>query len=520
MHWKRAILLFTFFGVCASQASAEKVAWGPCDLKDQPPLPVECGSLAVPLDYSDPGSDKLDLQLLKVPALRTPKKGSILFNFGGPGVGVRDVLAERGELLHGLTGGYYDLIGEDPRGTVDTLTASCFKNATDRAAAMTAAGLSVIATPEDAMALGRQWAGAGLLADSCFASEYMKENGTLISTAYAARDLMQVVDAVEEDGLLRYWGFSYGTVLGATVAAMFPDRVDKLILDAVMNPHEYYNDYDKQVWADADKVFSSVMDQCIKTPERCVLARKNTTAADLEKATYTLLDNLKREPISAQGVIVDHSLVKSFIRACLYRPEYYPNLAVGLDALFSGNATGFLANLAQQGGGEEAAGGVADEAVYAIPCSEKRTGKEALSDVVPDLGQLAQESKLIGDVGSSVALVCTRWQIEAKERYEGTFDVKTRNPVLVIGNTYDSATPLVSAKNISASFEGSVVLEHGGWGHGTLAHGSACTSRVVRDYWMNGTLPQPGSVCEPDYPPFNQGSLQQVLENIGFIGKD
>lgn len=36
-------------------------------------------------------------------------------------------------------------------------------------------------------------------------------------------------------------GLSYGTTLGATVAAMFPDRIDKLILDGVMNPHEYYH---------------------------------------------------------------------------------------------------------------------------------------------------------------------------------------------------------------------------------------------------------------------------------------
>lgn len=35
-------------------------------------------------------------------------------------------------------------------------------------------------------------------------------------------------------------GLSYGTTLGATVAAMFPDRIDKLILDGVQNPHEYY----------------------------------------------------------------------------------------------------------------------------------------------------------------------------------------------------------------------------------------------------------------------------------------
>jgi pimeloyl-ACP methyl ester carboxylesterase len=36
-------------------------------------------------------------------------------------------------------------------------------------------------------------------------------------------------------------GFSYGTLLGATVAAMFPDKMDKVVLDGVVNPFEYYH---------------------------------------------------------------------------------------------------------------------------------------------------------------------------------------------------------------------------------------------------------------------------------------
>lgn len=36
-------------------------------------------------------------------------------------------------------------------------------------------------------------------------------------------------------------GISGGTTLGATAAALFPDRMDKVILDGVMNAHEYYH---------------------------------------------------------------------------------------------------------------------------------------------------------------------------------------------------------------------------------------------------------------------------------------
>lgn len=36
-------------------------------------------------------------------------------------------------------------------------------------------------------------------------------------------------------------GMSYGSVIGAVLLAMFPQRMDKVVLDGVLNPHQYYN---------------------------------------------------------------------------------------------------------------------------------------------------------------------------------------------------------------------------------------------------------------------------------------
>jgi len=114
------------------------------------------------------------------------------------------------------------------------------------------------------VAPGRAWGAGKILSETCFAAQ--NKTGRFIGTAFVARDLMRVVDALGEDGMLRYWGqlfslksynkfpgifqariltsipgISYGTVLGATVISMFPDRVDKVILDGVVNAHEYYH---------------------------------------------------------------------------------------------------------------------------------------------------------------------------------------------------------------------------------------------------------------------------------------
>lgn len=57
-------------------------------------------------------------------------------------------------------------------------------------------------------ALGTQWAASQLLAESCLANA--ADVGTLVGTAFVARDMMRIVDALGEDGMLRYWGESGG----------------------------------------------------------------------------------------------------------------------------------------------------------------------------------------------------------------------------------------------------------------------------------------------------------------------
>jgi hypothetical protein len=60
-------------------------------------------------------------------------------------------------------------------------------------------------------ALGAIWASSGIFADLCY--ERKKDIGQFVGTAFGARDLMSVVDALDEDGMLRYWGKKHTWVL-------------------------------------------------------------------------------------------------------------------------------------------------------------------------------------------------------------------------------------------------------------------------------------------------------------------
>lgn len=44
------------------------------------------------------------------------------------------------------------------------------------------------------------------LCDNFFKNPESRKRGELIGTAFTARDMMRVLDALGEDGLLRYWG--------------------------------------------------------------------------------------------------------------------------------------------------------------------------------------------------------------------------------------------------------------------------------------------------------------------------
>ena len=53
---------------------------------------------------------------------------------------------------------------------------------------------------------------------------------------------MDALRAAVGDERLSYLGFSYGTFLGATYAALFPDRYRALVLDGAVDPEPWIHD--------------------------------------------------------------------------------------------------------------------------------------------------------------------------------------------------------------------------------------------------------------------------------------
>jgi hypothetical protein len=67
-------------------------------------------------------------------------------------------------------------------------------------------------------------------------------------------------------------------------------------------------------------------------------------------------------------------------------------------------------------------------------------------------------------------------------------------PILVVGNTGDSATPFAAAERVAEDLEDAVLLTYRGTGH-TSFNSDDCVQEVVRFYFVDLVVPEPGTEC-------------------------
>ncbi|KAF1969104.1 alpha/beta-hydrolase [Bimuria novae-zelandiae CBS 107.79] len=505
------------------------INWTECPtaITDVNGVPSDCGTLAVPLDYTDLDSGKkLNLTLIRIKAAIQPSKGNILINPGGPGIGGFQYLSGADAPI--ILRCSFRLVLTLPRGTGDTLPVTCYdpKSIYDQVEVLRSTVMVPALTNASSSALGELWAISGANAIRC--AREAKDVLPLVSTAFTARDYIQVVDALGEDGMLRYWGHSYGTQLGATIAAMFPERIHRMVIDGVVNPHEYTDGWEYDPVPAGDLALEQFLKSCVAAgPDVCLLARDNATVASLTTKITDLLDEVRVEPILMGSNVTSElvgpgELISVLNNGFRIAQALAPYIAAWLDAVFRRNLTAYHAARAVLFAGDEAAGpfggASAGISTIAIRCADSTFRADKLDgEVRRRVEKLESMSHLFGDSYPASYLSCARWKVKGKEQYTGDYKAKTKYPMFIIGSPYDLRTPLSSAKNVSAGFEGSVVLQHNGLGHTVRYSPGQCAINAVRAYFNNGTLPEEGTVCEPDFDIFSGHSLRESFlpEGLG-----
>ncbi|MET9443439.1 alpha/beta hydrolase [Streptomyces sp. NPDC006610] len=294
----------------------QKVAWAACDGMEAP-RDLQCGKVAVPVDYGRPGGATLELALARYRATGD-KRGSVVLNFGGPGGPGVPELAYGGEDFMGLTDNY-DVVGFDPRGVGRSSPVSCgdsyespdVPDAADEAL-------------RDPGAVLRQLEKA---ADRC-----ARHSGPVlphIGTVNAARDLDVIRQALGDDRL-NYLGFSYGTRLGAVYAAQFPDRVGRLVLDGVDTLTEPLAEQGRASAAGQQTALEDFIDWCV----RDIACPFGQDARRAREEVLRLVRSLDEDPVPTafSGAFTGQDLVGAIGQA-LYSKDLWPSLERALASL-------------------------------------------------------------------------------------------------------------------------------------------------------------------------------------------
>ena len=114
---------------------------------------------------------------------------------------------------------------------------------------------------------------------------------------------------------------------------------------------------------------------------------------------------------------------------------------------------------------------------------------------------------------------CQPWPGWDDDHYDGPFTRTTANPVLVVGNLFDPATPYHGAVTVDRLLPRSRLLTLAGWGHTSLFV-SSCVDAYVSRYVLTSRVPPKGTVCQPDVVPFAQpAAAAQAQQATGSSAK-
>lgn len=444
---------------------------------------VTCGKVPVPLDYDNPASATIDIEVLKVHDNRQPKKiGPLLMNPGGPGAGGLTLPLELLPTLSDTILNNFDLIGFDPRGVDLSSPINCVSDA--QKDQFEAADPNLLTPDGFAQAKAANTA----VAQECAAAY----PATLAdyNTVFTAMDMERIRLALG-GGKLNYLGLSYGTELGAVYAHLYPAEVRAAVLDGAIDPTT------DAVTSAADQLqgFESAFDQfaadCLQRPACAVLGNPRQVVYQL-----TAQANVTPIPSKAAGETraATGGVVLTGVLQGLYDQSLWQELGDALVQAQKGDSQG-LFGLADEYYKRSANGTHTNiyEANEAINCNDSPPGP---SDQVIQATATtwATAYPMFGAWGAAMLFQCQSWQPVRHPLPPVT--ATGAPPILVVGTTHDPATPYAGAAKLAAALTSGQVLTWQGQGH-TAYTKSTCIDANVDNYLVTTAMPPVGTVCPP-----------------------
>ncbi|MEV7995556.1 alpha/beta hydrolase [Streptomyces sp. NPDC086077] len=500
---------FTAVPARASAPDATGPTWKKCATANHPTL--QCASLEVPLDHADPGGRKITLALSRVPHTAKTYQGPLLVNPGGPGGSGLALAGFVASSLPKAVAAQYDVIGFDPRGVGGGEPAlNCAPGHFDPVRADSVPATAAVEQAD----LTR----AKSFADAC-GKKYARELPHM-NTLSAAQDIDWIRRALGAPRI-NYFGYSYGTYLGAVYAKLHPDRVRRMVLDSVVDP--------TGVWYEANLA----QDHAFNDRHRAFLAwvaehdatyRLGTDPEKVEAKWYAMRAALAEKP--AGGKVGAAELEDTFLPGGYYN-GYWPHLAEAFAGYVNDRKTAPLVEAYENFGAADAAEENGYSVYTAVQCRDAGWPRD-WAQWRKDNWAVHEKAPFMTWNNAWYNAPCAFWPTDSL----GPVDVANDKlpPVLLFQATHDAATPYQGGTTVHRLLRGSsLVVEQEGGNHGITLSGNTCLDQHLSAYLTDGTVPRgrggTDAVCAalPDPKPLvakstgeSQGSTLHRL--LGFRG--
>ncbi|MEX2298263.1 MAG: alpha/beta fold hydrolase [Dongiaceae bacterium] len=458
-----------------------------------------CVTVPAPLDHDNPADNRtLDIEYA-IHLATGDYRGVLVYAVGGPGqagVGISDwALWNFDERILE----HYDIVLFDQRGMGPRHGVDC-----RRAAAVYSLIPWNFEHPE--INIER----AGTFVTDCITESGRAEIMPFLGTRQAVRDLEIFRQAIGAPPIWLY-GASYGTFFAQAYAATFPDAVEGLILDSVMDPAADITNDGIVAARAAEDLFERMGRTCRDDVDCGGLFETSVT-----DAYDRLLAQLERAPIDvpfplSSGRLDERALTRDMVVGslsyALYTPfdrtaflhalasadqgELVPMLRMAYRALEFDADT--MTPLAVEGTGS----GMYWGAFYAVSCPDygiqpADPSASALSVFEDGLGYRGEFPRFFHYM-IGLNLECQFWpgldERHAIPLFAGG-DFKT----LILASDADHATPIAQATAVYERLGDATMITVEDGPHVVLGWGDACVDNVVTNWLVAGREPKPGQV--------------------------
>ncbi|BDZ53870.1 hypothetical protein GCM10025870_09430 [Agromyces marinus] len=339
-----------------------------------------------------------------------------------------------------------------------------------------------------------EWIAEVTDANRAFGQACSDQTGDLlgnVDTVSAARDL-DLLRSILGDDELNFLGYSYGTLLGATYAGLYPDRVGRLVLDGAIDPAASNQEVNIAQSIGFEDALAAYLADCLAGDACPFSGSVDSAMAEVAR----LLASVEQTPIRAgDGRMLGANALVTAIIYPLYTPDTWPYLSDMFESVMFGQAdTAFL--FADLYNGRTEDGAYEDnstEAFRAVQCLDysydddpaaMRTAADELAAAAPVIGPYFG----YGEVG------CAQWPY-LTEVERAPIAAPGAPPIMVIGTTGDPATPYHWAVSLAEQLDSGFLVTYDGEGHTAYRKSNACIDDTVEAFLVDGEVPASDPGC-------------------------